>query len=568
MNRKTTIKDKLTKNMMVIVFCVFLIIAVCTYIFISKAIKNIAVSAGPGLSTIVSRELEGKDLTELVREKENSEIYKKIDEAMTVLMSKAQGIIDDAALLINTNEDKWYYVIDKNKDNQSKLGSEYSDKEKLEEIKKALELNTTQVNNSSTDLEIYIPVKANNGINLAICIGVNNSVIAKAKYILLGILLIIMVVSLIIVRLIIGGITRKQTKSITVLVNKMKEMSKLEGDLTKRIDIESNDEIGELAQYTNEMLDTIQQILIDVKDVSDRLTSDNKEFNNAFNRSAEQFQDTTMLTKNINEKIHNQSLWLGDISNSVIKFNDTVRGVTLSTKEVAVQSVNTTNSANEGNEYIKKLEAHSSDISKVVNKTSTLVNSLGNKSEQINGIADTIGAIADQTNLLALNASIEAMHAGERGKGFAVVAEEVGKLAFESSKSSEEIFNLIQEVRQGIKSAEISMQEVSKKTIEQEDFIKNVSDKFKDIVYSIDKVSKKVEEVSEASDNMALNLSDIKNQIENLTGVSEENSRSTNQIALNIEEQISSIKQLSNRTKELDTVSRVLMDKLEKLKLN
>lgn len=55
------------------------------------------------------------------------------------------------------------------------------------------------------------------------------------------------------------------------------------------------------------------------------------------------------------------------------------------------------------------------------------------------------------------------MHAGERGKGFAVVAEEVGKLAFESSKSSEEIFNLIQEVRQGIKSAEISMQEVSKK---------------------------------------------------------------------------------------------------------
>ncbi len=217
MNRKTTIKDKLTKNMMVIVFCVFLIIAACTYIFISKAIKNIAVSAGPGLSTIVSRELEGKDLTELVREKENSEIYKKIDEAMTVLMSKAQGIIDDAALLINTNEDKWYYVIDKNKDNQSKLGSEYSDKEKLEGIKKALELNTTQVNNSSTDLEIFIPVKANNGINLAICIGVNNSVIAKAKYILLGILLIIMVVSLIIVRLIIGGITRKQTKSIQYL---------------------------------------------------------------------------------------------------------------------------------------------------------------------------------------------------------------------------------------------------------------------------------------------------------------------------------------------------------------
>ncbi len=67
---------------------------------------------------------------------------------------------------------------------------------------------------------------------------------------------------------------------------------------------------------------------------------------------------------------------------------------------------------------------------------------------------------------------------------------------------------------------------------------------------------------------MALNLSDIKNQIENLTGVSEENSRSTNQIALNIEEQISSIKQLSNRTDELNAVSSVLMDKLEKLKLN
>ncbi|MCR1933445.1 methyl-accepting chemotaxis protein [Clostridium tepidum] len=568
MNRKTTIKDKLTRNMMTIVFCIFLIIAICTYIFISKAIKNIAISAGPGLSTIVSRELEGKDLTDLLDKKEESETYKKIDEAMTVLVSKSKGIIDDAALLINTNENKWYYIIDKNKDSQFKLGSEYLDKEKLEEVKKALELNTTQVNNLSTDLEMFIPVKANNGINLAICISIKNSVITKVKYILLGILLIVMIVSLIIVRIIIGGIARKQTKSITVLVNKMKEMSKLEGDLTKRIDIESNDEIGELAQYTNEMLDTIQKILIDVKDVSDRLNADNKEFNNAFNRSAEQFEDTTMLTKNINEKIHNQTLWLGDISSSVNNFNDIVKDVTLSTKEAAAQSINTTNSANEGNEYIKKLEVHSNDISKVVNKTSTLVNSLGNKSEQINGIADTIGAIADQTNLLALNASIEAMHAGEKGKGFAVVAEEVGKLAFESSKSSEEIFNLIQEVRQGINSVEIAMQEVSKKTVEQAEFIENVSDKFKDIVYSINQVSKKVEEVSKASDNMAINLSDIKNQIENLTGVSEENSKSTNKIALNVEEQILSIKQLSNRTKELNNVSKVLMDKLEKLKLS
>ncbi len=67
---------------------------------------------------------------------------------------------------------------------------------------------------------------------------------------------------------------------------------------------------------------------------------------------------------------------------------------------------------------------------------------------------------------------------------------------------------------------------------------------------------------------MAINLSDIKNQIENLTGVSEENSKSTNKIALNVEEQILSIKQLSNRTKELNNVSKVLMDKLEKLKLS
>jgi methyl-accepting chemotaxis protein len=120
-------------------------------------------------------------------------------------------------------------------------------------------------------------------------------------------------------------------------------------------------------------------------------------------------------------------------------------------------SVQTQKVAEQGTQVIQQAASEMRQISRNIDDSSRIIGQLGERSEQITAIVNTIHSIADQTNLLALNAAIEAARAGDQGRGFAVVADEVRQLAGRTSRSTQEISEMIQLIQNETRQAIVSM---------------------------------------------------------------------------------------------------------------
>ncbi|WP_412675755.1 methyl-accepting chemotaxis protein [Bacillus pacificus] len=179
-------------------------------------------------------------------------------------------------------------------------------------------------------------------------------------------------------------------------------------------------------------------------------------------------------------------------------------------------------------------------IQESVKDSCDIVNSLGDKSNEISQIVSLITSIAEQTNLLALNASIEAARAGENGKGFAVVADEVRKLAEESAKAGGDIRKLVDEI---LTQTSNSVKSINKGTDIVEDGRKTVNETgaaFKDIVNYVHNITLQSEDVNKAMIIVSEKTDQTTGIIEEIAAIAEQASSSIQNVAASIEEQSSS----------------------------
>ena len=236
-------------------------------------------------------------------------------------------------------------------------------------------------------------------------------------------------------------LTNSITKPIANALSAAEEIA--EGNLTRPITVDGEDEAGRLLLAMSKMQDKLRDTLQRISGSATQLASAAEELNSVTDESARG------LTQQNNE--------IEQAATAVNEMTSAVEEVARNAVSTSEASKNATTSAGGGRDLVQETVSAIERMSADVQSTATLIGDLANESRDIGKVLDVIRGLADQTNLLALNAAIEAARAGEAGRGFAVVADEVRALAHRTQQSTSEIERMIGSIQSGTEHAVDSM---------------------------------------------------------------------------------------------------------------
>ncbi|HBQ76414.1 methyl-accepting chemotaxis protein [Exiguobacterium sp. UBA4551] len=348
-------------------------------------------------------------------------------------------------------------------------------------------------------------------------------------------------------------ITRLITRPIRQLQGWMNESG--QGDLTVRGDYHSKDELGQLTASFNDMMDSQQQVVLELTETADRVAvaSDELSVNAESTTKATEMVAVTMeeMASGASQQLHQVS----DASRTIEELTTSVRYVAGNAQQMTERTSDAMEKVALGGQVVGTLGTQMGRIQEDVSRLSHVIDGLGNRSQEIGQITDSIKGVAAQTNLLALNAAIEAARAGEQGRGFAVVAAEVKTLAEQSAVSAKQIESLIRVIQQETEASVVSMEKVSTEMTSGIAVVDQASASFSEIETAITDVTGHVEEVSGAVQEMAAASEQIASVMRTIQAVTEGTAAGTQNISASTEEQMASMEEISSASQSLATMA-------------
>ena len=365
------------------------------------------------------------------------------------------------------------------------------------------------------------------------------SVIDHAANALIVQLVVMLIVDLIMLAILIVIISRTVVKPIGELNRRIKDLAHGEGDLTRRIDVHSNDEIGETAHAVNAFIEKVQGIIQSMKtsmeravQVSREIKRDADEIKKTVETQNHLVDETKMLAGDIKEDLKIAEESVSDTSKDVEQTYHTLDHMQKTLTQVAAKIIEDAGGAKE---------------------VAQNVTSLADQTNQIKDVIAIIKEIADQTNLLALNAAIEAARAGEHGRGFAVVADEVRKLAERTQKSLTEIDAAVSVIVQGVVQAQDEINTMANNA-------ELVTETTEQVVTETDKTMAWIQETIELSRKAVRETQQIDRNLGDLVvkneGLSEE-AKTTEEMA----------RKLEGISRELQRVTEALKNEMDKFRV-
>ncbi|MFH0872603.1 MAG: methyl-accepting chemotaxis protein [bacterium] len=361
-------------------------------------------------------------------------------------------------------------------------------------------------------------------------------------------------------------ISRNITRELRNLVVAARIMG--DGDLTKEVRVESEDEIAELAESFNQMLSNLREIVREVRSVVSTVSRSAGELSNSAQEMNASTQEIAATVEQVAKGAENQaslvdraSRLMRDLANASSEIATRARAAADAASEAGYSAQTGSKVAQEAMEKLK-------GAFDVMDSSARGMKSFSEKVGQVGTIVDVITKIAQQTHLLALNATIEAARAGDYGKGFAVVAEEVRKLATEVGSSAEKISEIIKAIWGESSKVLNAMEMAGREVSSGRDLLASIGKALEEIVLVVIDEVKKVQEISQLTQQQTKGAEQMVATIDDIAKVAMDNAASSEQTSAATMEQTASMEQMADSAQRLSSLGDKLSEAIAKFRVD
>ncbi|MBN1910155.1 MAG: Cache 3/Cache 2 fusion domain-containing protein [Pirellulales bacterium] len=305
-------------------------------------------------------------------------------------------------------------------------------------------------------------------------------------------------------------VARGIVRPLNNMMEGLKDIAEGEGDLTRRLDDSSRDELGTLARWFNTFVDKLQRIISEMADNASDVANSSTELSSTSTQLASSAEEMTAQSATVASAAEEMSSNMNTMAASTEQMTANVKTVASAVEEM-------TASISEIAKNAEQASTVANDAARLAETSNANIGQLGTAADEIGKVIETIQDIAEQTNLLALNATIEAARAGDAGKGFAVVATEVKELAKQTAEATEDIRRRIEGIQGSTGEAVRSIAEISEVIQKVNEVSKTIASAVEEQSITTKEIAQNVAQTSEAATTVSSGVAESASASQEIT---------------------------------------------------